>query len=606
MSDLLQHECGIALLHIKQSDPHSLHREEGLRKMYLLMEKLHNRGQDGAGLAAFTSKATPGEPYLLRARSVASQPIKDLFHQIQERISLSQEERNVFQGDVFLGHLRYGTHGKNNLANCHPFIKESNWRTRFLCLAGNFNLTNTHELFAQLVSLGQHPRMLSDTVTVMERLGYFLDQMAEEQLSLPPSDKPLSVDIDKLLKQAIQKFDGGFVIGGILGTGQSFCVRDAHGIRPAYYFENQYFCVVASERAAIQTVFNASEDEVLELPPGCALITGANKHTRIEQVLPKKLHFKCSFERIYFSRGTDSAIYRERKNLGREICPMVLNAIQHDFANTVFSYIPNTAETAFLGLLQAIEDLLVQKKADTLQNETRILSRDSYLELLAERPRVEKIAVKDVKLRTFIAEEGERSDLIQHVYDITYGSIRPYTDTLVIVDDSIVRGSTLRDSILTMLSRLNPAKIIVVSSAPQVRYPDFYGIDMASLDELLAFRAAIQLIKDENREQELLELGKQIEIELTKPEEEMRNLVKQVYEMVDADSHLAVMSENLMPKLVSTEIQLCFQEIHGLHNAIPEHKGDWYFSGEYPTPGGIRLVNLAFLNFLKGKKGRLH
>jgi amidophosphoribosyltransferase len=609
MSDQLQHECGIAMLHIKRPDLHASIPSLGLKKMYLLMEKLHNRGQDGAGLASFSSRKKVGETYLLRARSVAAQPIKDLFKQIEQRIKENESERDVFHGDLFMGHLRYGTHGKNILANCHPFIKESNWRSKFLCLAGNFNLTNTSELFNQLVELGQHPRMKSDTVTVMERLGYFLDRLADDIISKTAGTEIKtnngSIDLTSLLKQATQKFDGGFVIGGILGTGQSFCMRDAHGIRPAFYYENEDFLVIASERAAIQTVFNAAENNVTEIPPGHALITDSKKNSQIIPILEPRTPRKCSFERIYFSRGTDSDIYQERKSLGREICSEVLEKIKYDFGNTVFSYIPNTAETAFLGLLQATENYLIQKKVNNLINaNTSELDRETYIKLLEERPRVEKIAVKDVKLRTFIAEEGERSDLIQHVYDITYGSIRPYSDTLVILDDSIVRGATLKDSILTMLGRLNPKKILVVSSAPQVRYPDFYGIDMASLDELLAFRAAIQLLKSEGREREITELGKRIEMELQKPANLMQNRVKELYEMINPKKHLHVMSENLLPENAAFQLELCFQKPEALHKAIPEHTGDWYFSGNYPTPGGIRLVNLAFLNFLNGIKGR--
>lgn len=632
MSDAIKHECGIALIRLLK--PLEYYKKKygsafyGVNKMYLMMEKQHNRGQDGAGLASIKLNTKPGERYISRVRSIAQQPIQDIFSQINERINKELSENPNYQdnvelqkknipyiGEVLLGHVRYGTFGKNSVESVHPFLRQNNWMHRNLIVAGNFNMTNVNELFDNLVDIGQHPKEKADTITVMEKIGHFLDDAVSKiykDLKKEGYSKiecsPLIADrlkVHKILRRAAKNWDGGYAMAGLLGHGDSFVLRDPAGIRPAYYYMDDEVVVVASERPVIQTVFNVPFEEVIELDPGHAIITKKSGSTEIKKILEPLERKACSFERIYFSRGSDSEIYEERKELGRLVMPKVLKAIDNDTRNTVFSYIPNTAETSFYGMIDTVEEYLNHKKTQAILNGKRELSADNVEEILSERPRIEKIAIKDVKLRTFITEDSSRDDLVAHVYDVTYGVIKS-TDNLVIIDDSIVRGTTLKKSIIKMMDRLNPKKIIVVSSAPQIRYPDCYGIDMANLESLIAFRAALELLKDHNRYYLVEEVYKKCLAQVKLKDREVVNYVKDIYADFSDEQISNKISELLSDDSVKADVEIIFQSVSNLHLACPKNLGDWYFTGDYPTDGGNRVVNKAFINFYEGNKERAY
>jgi len=631
MSDAIKHECGIG--HIRLLKPLEFYKKKygsafyGINKMYLLMEKQHNRGQDGAGFASIKLDVEPGKRFISRIRSIEKQPIQDVFSKINERINkelklaptltnnISKLKNNVpYLAESLLGHVRYGTFGGNSVENVHPFLRQNNWKHRNLILAGNFNMTNSKELFNSLIELGQHPKEYTDTVIIMEKIGHFLDdavrkmykELKKEGISKQECSSIISekLDIFKILKKASKRWDGGYVIGGLLGHGDSFVMRDPSGIRPAFYFKNEEIVVVASERPAIQTAFNLNIDEIKELNPGNVIVVKSNGAVKIKSVIKQKENKSCSFERIYFSRGNDSDIYQERKNLGKFIMPAILNEINFDIKNTVFSYIPNTAETSFFGMIESVEEFLNSKKTNEIINKKN-LSENKITNILSVRPRIEKIAVKDVKLRTFITEDDSRDDLVEHVYDITYGVVRS-TDTIVIIDDSIVRGTTLKKSILKMLDRLNPKKIIIVSSAPQIRYPDCYGIDMANLESLIAFNSALNLLKEKGLESIIEKVYKKCKKELDLNDEEMVNHVKEIYNQFSAQEISDKITELLSSHIENRDVKIIFQSIENLHKACPSSKGDWYFTGEYPTPGGNRVVNTAFVNFFEGNKKRAY
>jgi len=631
MSDPIKHECGIG--HIRLLKPLEFYKKKygsafyGINKMYLLMEKQHNRGQDGAGFASIKLDVDPGKRFISRIRSIEKQPIQDVFGKINQRINkelklspsladnIKELKNNVpYLAESLLGHVRYGTFGGNSVENVHPFLRQNNWKHRNLILAGNFNMTNSMELFNSLIELGQHPKEYTDTVIIMEKIGHFLDdavrkmykELKKEGLSKQDCSSIISkkLDIFKILKKASKKWDGGYVIGGLLGHGDSFVMRDPNGIRPAFYFKNEEVVVVASERPAIQTAFNLKIEEIKELEPGKAIVVKSNGVVKIKSVIKTQENKACSFERIYFSRGNDSEIYQERKNLGKLIMPVILNEINFDIKNTVFSYIPNTAETSFFGMIESVEEFLNSQKTDQIISKKN-LSEDKIRNILSVRPRIEKIAVKDVKLRTFITEDDSRDDLVEHVYDITYGVIKS-TDTIVIIDDSIVRGTTLKKSILKMLDRLNPKKIIIVSSAPQIRYPDCYGIDMANLESLIAFNAALSLLKENGLDSLIKEVYNACKKELELADDEMKNHVKKIYDHFSADQISNKITELLSSHLKNREVKIIFQSIENLHKACPDSKGDWYFTGDYPTPGGNRVVNTAFVNFYEGNKKRAY
>ena len=632
MSDAIKHECGIAMIHLKK-DLHYFKEKYGtamygINKMYLMMEKQHNRGQDGAGLACVKLNMSPGQRYIARVRSNGQQPIHDIFKKVnkgvkQARIQhpnlpedIDQFKKFVpFAGELLLGHVRYGTFGKNSIESVHPFLRQNNWMHRNLIVAGNFNLTNVSELFDTLVELGQHPKEKADTITVMEKIGHFLDdavakiykKLKKEGFTKSAASPQIAelLSMKKVLRKASKKWDGGYTIAGLLGHGESFVFRDPAGIRPAFYYDDDEILVVASERPAIQTVFNVAFENILELPPGCALLTkksGAVKLSQIQQAVAPK---SCSFERIYFSRGGDAEIYKERKKLGRLLFPQIQKSIDNDLKNTVFSFIPNTAETSFYGLLGAVQDNIVQLLKDSMQNKKH-LQNGELEKLFSLRPRIEKIAIKDAKLRTFITEDASRDDLVAHVYDVTYGVIKP-TDNLVIIDDSIVRGTTLQKSILKMLDRLNPKKIIIVSSAPQIRYPDCYGIDMAKIDNFIVFKATLKLLEDRNTlEQTLESIYSKCKLNQDYPLEKVENCVRALYEPFSNEQISAKIAQMLKGDSIKAEVEVIFQTIEGLHQACPKNLGDWYFSGDYPTPGGNRVVNRAFMNFYEGKSVRAY
>lgn len=631
MSDAIKHECGIAVIRLLK--PLSYYQQKygshfyGLQKMYLMLEKQHNRGQDGAGYASIKLDMKPGEPFMSRVRSCEPQPIQDIFSIINGEINNKQREidsppssdlalKQTFPhlGEVMMGHLRYGTFGKNGIASVHPFLRQNNWMHRNLVVAGNFNLTNVNELFDNLVSLGQHPKVKADTVTVMEKIGHFLDdEVISEYKKLKKlgfSKKEASpqiaenLDITKILRNATKNFDGGYVICGMLGHGDAFVVRDPNGIRPAYYFQNEEIVVAASERPAIQTVFNVPYESIQEIDPGVALIIKKSGQTSLKTISPPKTRKACSFERIYFSRGNDAEIYQERKKLGELLFPKVKDAIEDDFENTVFSYIPNTAETAFYGLVESAQTHMRKLAVAALQGADKKAQETSH-QTLSFTPRTEKVILKDVKLRTFITEDSSRDDLVAHVYDITYKTVRP-NDNLVILDDSIVRGTTLKKSILKILDRLGPKKIIVVSSAPQIRYPDCYGIDMARLENLIAFQAMLALLKDTNQEDRLSTAYKAAKEELKKPSTEIQNVVCALYELFTTEQISKKISQLLRTEDIQAEVEIIFQEVDQLHIACPKNLGDWYFTGDYPTPGGNRVVNQAFLNFYEGNNNRAY
>ena len=632
MSDAIKHECGIA--HIRLLKPLEYYKEKygtafyGINKMYLIMEKQHNRGQDGAGFASIKLDMNPGERYISRVRSVAQQPIQDVFGQINQRINdvleqnpdcvndiSLQKKRVPYLGEVMLGHVRYGTFGKNSVESVHPFLRQNNWMHRNLILAGNFNMTNVRQLFSNLVEIGQHPKEYTDTITIMERIGHFLDDAVSKVYKKLKKEgyskmecSPLIAErlsLKKILKKSAKNWDGGYAMAGMIGHGDSFVLRDPAGIRPAYYYMDDEVVVVASERPVIQTVFNVAFESVHELPPGHAIITKKSGETKINKILEPTVRKACSFERIYFSRGSDAEIYKERKMLGKLIVPEVLKHINNDIKNTVFSFIPNTAETSFFGMVESVEAFLNKAKTEELLEGRRTLSAEKVTQILSQHTRIEKIAIKDVKLRTFITEDSSRDDLVAHVYDITYGVIKK-EDNLVIIDDSIVRGTTLKKSILKMLDRLSPKKIIVVSSAPQIRYPDCYGIDMANLEGLVAFRAALALLKDQNKMNLVEEVYAKCKAQENLSDHEVKNFVKEIYAPFTPEQVSAKISELLSATEINAEVVIIFQTIENLHKACPQNLGDWYFTGDYPTDGGNRVVNQAFINFYEGKNERAY
>ncbi|RYJ39974.1 Amidophosphoribosyltransferase [Flavobacterium anhuiense] len=632
MSDALKHECGIALVRLLK--PLEYYKEKygtafyGIQKMYLMMEKQHNRGQDGAGFASIKFDVDPGQRYISRVRSNHAQPIQDVFKQINERISeelkahpelgdnMKELKANIpYVGELFLGHVRYGTFGKNSIESVHPFLRQSNWMHRNLILAGNFNMTNVKELFENLVELGQHPKEMADTVTVMEKIGHFLDkevmQLYQDCKAEGYSKREASpviaerLDIAKILARSAKNLDGGYAMAGLLGHGDAFVFRDPAGIRPAYYYQDDEVVVVASERPVIQTVFNVPFESVQEINPGNALIIKKNGNVTMNQILEPTTLKACSFERIYFSRGSDAEIYQERKNLGKFILPAVLKAIDSDTDNTVFSYIPNTAETSFYGLVEAAQDFLNQRKNNYILENRNTLTAETLQELLSVKIRTEKVAIKDAKLRTFITEDSSRDDLVAHVYDVTYGVIKP-EDNLVIIDDSIVRGTTLKMSIIKMMDRLKPKRIVIVSSAPQIRYPDCYGIDMAKLEGLVAFRAALALLKERNLYHIVDEVYAKCKAQENFADKDVVNYVTAIYDQFSDEEISDKIAEMLSSPEINAEVKIIFQTVEDLHKACPKNLGDWYFTGDYPTPGGNRVVNRAFMNFYEGKDARAY
>jgi len=633
MSDELKHECGIALLRLRK--PLEYYKLKygtwmwGINKLYLLMEKQHNRGQDGAGAACIKLDLQPGKKYIHRFRSNSQQSIQDVFSKIHiefEKVELRNpnllndphwaKENLPFAGELFLGHLRYGTFGKNNIENVHPVMRENNWKSRNLVVAGNFNLTNVNELFEHLKELGQHPKDYSDTVTVLEKIGHFLDKEVErvfeqkkyEGLSNVQISEYIvkNLNIKKILNEASWRWDGGFVVAGMVGHGDSFVMRDPWGIRPAFYYYNDEIAVVTSERPVIQTVFNAPIDKIKEVKPGYAVIIKNNNTITEEKIIEPYKKSSCSFERIYFSRGTDRDIYNERKELGRLIAPTILKSINYDVENTVFSYIPNTAAVAFYGLTDAINKHYIKIKKEKIFALGNNITQEALEKFINLIPRIESLAVKDIKLRTFITQDAVRKDLVEHVYDVTYGIVRDFKDTLVVIDDSIVRGTTLKESILRMLDRLNPKKIIVVSSAPQIRYPDCYGIDMSKLSDFVAFQAAIELLKENGKQSVINEVYNISKEQQNKPKEEIVNYIKLIYKPFTADEISEKITQLLKPKDIKADIKIIYNSIENLRKAIPNHTGDWYFTGDYPTPGGNMVVNNSFINYIEGRNQRAY
>ncbi|OOQ59309.1 amidophosphoribosyltransferase [Mucilaginibacter pedocola] len=634
MSDSIKHECGVAFIRLLK--PLSFYQKKygtalyGINKLYLLMEKQHNRGQDGAGVATIKLDIEPGKRYISRHRSMASNAVADIFEYIQKKFADIEKEQPEkmkdaewlkehvsFTGEVLLGHLRYGTHGKNSIESCHPFLRQNNWMTRNLVIAGNFNMTNVDELLQQLYALGQHPKEQADTVTVLEKMGHFIDtevqglfdQYKREGLDDNREISKLianDMDVAKILTKSAKNWDGGYTIAGILGHGDAFVMRDPAGIRPAFYYANDEVVIAASERPAIQTAFNIPIGDVKEIRPGHALIVKKNGKVTEEMFSEPKELKACSFERIYFSRGSDAAIYRERKQLGRLLCPQILETVGHDVKNTVFSYIPNTAEVAFYGMVEGVHKYIKKYQRDRLLNREDKISEEELTEVLSMAPRVEKIAIKDVKLRTFITQDADRSEMVAHVYDTTYGLIKNDQDTLVVLDDSIVRGTTLKQSILKILDRLGPKKVVVVSSAPQIRYPDCYGIDMSRMGEFVAFEAAISLLKDAGKDDVILKVYQNCKDSAKLPKEEVVNHVKAIYEPFTDQEISDRIAQIITPKGVKCEVKVLYQTLDNLHIACPGHTGDWYFSGDYPTPGGNKVVNRAFVNWMEGKNQRAY
>ena len=633
MSDSIKHECGIALIRLLK--PLEFYQKKygtsfyALNKLYLLMEKQHNRGQDGAGVANIKFDVPQGTRYISRRRSNDQAPIKDIFDQINSRFKDEFDknpehlkdpqwlkENMPFTGEVFLGHLRYGTYGKNSIEHCHPFLRQNNWMTRNLVLAGNFNMTNVDELFDQLVELGQHPKEKSDTVTVLEKIGHFLDEendrlyykYKEEGYSKQEATPLIAknMDIAGILTESAKKWDGGYAMAGLLGHGDAFVMRDPAGIRPAFWYKDDEVVVVASERPAIQTAFNIKWEKVHEVKPAHALII--RKDGRVsEELFTEPLEKKsCSFERIYFSRGSDRDIYNERKELGRSLVKRVLKSVDHDIDHTVFSFIPNTAETSFYGMVKGIEDYVNTLKTEKLLAGKRSLSAQEVTDILSKRARVEKMVIKDAKLRTFITDDESRDDLVSHVYDVTYGNVERGKDNVVLIDDSIVRGTTLKQSILRIVDRLGPKQIVIVSSAPQIRYPDCYGIDMAKMGDFMVFNAAVELLKERFQENLLDEVYQQALAQMELPIEQTENVVKRIYEPFTVEELSEKSAQMISPKGIGAEVKIIFQSIGGLHAACPDHTGDWYFTGDYPTPGGNRVVNKAFINYMEGKNVRAY
>jgi len=631
VTESILHECGLGVIRLKK--PLGWYKEKygsylwGLKKMYLLMEKMHNRGQDGAGLGCVKLNTPPGFPYMERIRNNQSSPWMNLIKEVEESYAalkfekpeIVEDEQALtqffpFAGELLMGHLRYGTHGDNTLNACHPFIRANNWKTKSLMVAGNFNLTNSEELLRKLVDLGQHPRQNADTVTVMERIGHFLDeenqfllqQYLQSGLSIKEAFKRISeeLDLQKILTYSAKHWDGGYVMGGFTGNGDAFVLRDPNGIRPAWFYENEEVLVMASERPAICTVFNIPYADIQELDPGKALVIKRGGQVSLQSFTDSRPKTACSFERIYFSRGNDPEIYAERKKLGRLVVPGILKSIDQNLENAVFSYIPNTAETAFLGMMKGLESHLNRKKTELLKIEGPDISEERLEQILNLRPRVEKAVIKDVKLRTFISDDAGRDELVAHVYDITYGILKPDQDTLVCIDDSIVRGTTLKQSIVKILSRLRPKKIVIVSSAPQIRYPDCYGIDMSQIGKFVAFQAAIELLKEGTNSsipEQVYQLCKDAE---SNSKLESENFVKKIYEPFSEEEVSNKIAELLTPEGLTCSFEIVFLPLASLREAIPNHTGDWYFSGNYPTPGGNKVVNRAYMNWFEGKSGR--
>ncbi len=632
MSDAIKHECGISVIRLLK--PLEYYKKKygtafyGVNKMYLMMEKQHNRGQDGAGFASIKLDMAPGERFMSRVRSIEQQPIQDIFAQINDRINNTlkehpeyvndvalQKKHIPYIGEVLLGHVRYGTFGKNSMESVHPFLRQNNWMHRNLIVAGNFNMTNVHELFDNLIQLGQHPKDMVDTVTVMEKIGHFLDDAVAKLYKKIKKEgytkqeaSPLiaeRIKVSKILRRAAKNFDGGYTMAGLLGHGDAFVLRDPSGIRPAYYYKDDEVVVVASERPAIQTVFNVQYEDVKELDPGHAIIIKKNGRVSFDEILEPRERKACSFERIYFSRGSDQEIYQERKELGKLIFPQILESIDHDIKNTVFSYIPNTAETSFYGMVKEAQNYLNKKKEEQiLAIGAKITSKELH-EILEIRPRIEKVAIKDAKLRTFITQDSSRDDLVAHVYDISYGSVEK-GDNLVIIDDSIVRGTTLKKSILKILDRLSPNKIIVVSSAPQIRYPDCYGIDMAKLEDFIAFKAALALHQERLTMNLVDDIYEKCLQQVNTKDQDVINYVKEFYAPFTPEEISLKIGELLSPDDIKAEVQIIYQTVENLHLACPKNLGDWYFTGDYPTPGGNRVVNKAFINFFEGKNERAY
>ena len=631
MSDAIKHECGVAMLRLLK--PLAFYQKKygtafyGLNKMYLLMEKQHNRGQDGVGLANIKIDVPPGKRYISRKRSVATNPIQDVFKQANKRFVDLQDknpeklsdtkwlkENLPFTGELFLGHLRYGTYGGNSIEQCHPFLRQNNWKTRNLVLAGNFNMTNVDELFTHLTDLGQHPKEMADTVTILEKIGHFLDE-ENDKIYYKYKDEftkkeitqkiEQELDIQEILVNSAKYWDGGYVMCGMIGHGDAFALRDPSAIRPGYYYKDDEVVVVASERPVIQTSFNVKAEQIKELKRGHVLIIKKDGSIHEKQVREPQERKACSFERIYFSRGNDASIYNERLELGKRIFPKVLDAIDKDVRNTVFSYIPNTAEVSYYGLMKGVDSYLNKVKTRKIQALGESPCHDAIAEIMKISPRAEKIAIKDAKLRTFITSDDSRDDLVAHIYDITYGTVNP-TDNLVMIDDSIVRGTTLKQSIIRILDRLGPKKIIVVSSAPQIRYPDCYGIDMAKMGDFIAFQAAVALLKDRKQEHILTEAYDKCKAQAHLPKEDMVNYVQEIYKPFTAEEISVKISELLTPKGTKAEVEIIYQSISDLHASCPDHLGDWYFTGDYPTPGGVKVVNKAFINYIEGKNERAY
>ena len=633
MTDSIHHECGIALIRLLQPLEYYQNKygtvSYGINKLYLLMEKQHNRGQDGVGVAAVRLDAKEGNQYIMRERSVSRHALGEVFDIILSEIQGIRDSANGkdqdpqwmkkkarFICELYMGHLRYGTYGRNGIENCHPFMRENNWMTRNLVLAGNFNLTNVDDLFHQLIELGQHPKNKSDTVTVLEKIGHFLDEENEELFRkfkmMGKNNREISpliakhLNIQKILSRSTKSWDGGYAIVGMIGHGDAFVMRDPNGIRPAYWYRDDEVVVVTSERPPIQTAFNVPLESIREVTPGHALIIKKDGHVSEQQFREPRERKACSFERIYFSRGSDADIYKERKELGRLLCPSILNAVDHDLKHTVFSFIPNTAEVAFYGMVKGMEDYLREVKKKKILKAGPEMTEEQLSEIISIRPRVEKIAIKDAKLRTFITDDSYRNELVAHVYDITYGTLREGEDNLVVIDDSIVRGTTLRNSIVKILDRLKPKNIIIVSSAPQIRYPDCYGIDMAKIGDLVAFRAAIALLEDNNMEHVIDEVHEHCKEALQSSAPVETNPVKAIYKPFTAEQISQKVAELVHPEELNAGLHVIFQKIEDLHSACTNHKGDWYFTGDYPTSGGNKVVCRAFLNFMRGVNERAY
>ena len=633
MSDSIKHECGIALIRLKK--PLAFYQQKygsatyGLNKLFLLMSKQQNRGQDGAGIATIKLNTSPGDRYISRHRSTSKNSVAEIFEHVQNRL-IEVEAKNPIDyqnaewlksnapyiGELLLGHLRYGTFGNNNIENCHPFLRQNNWITRNLIIAGNFNMTNVDELLNQLYELGQHPKEKADTITVLEKIGHFLDddnqRLFDHYKTLGYSNVDITklieenIDVPSILTRSAKSWDGGYTICGMVGHGDAFVMRDPSGIRPAFYFEDEEVVVVTSERPAIQTAFNVPLESIKEIQPGHALIIKKSGLVSEHQFIEPAERKACSFERIYFSRGNDAGIYKERKQLGRMLVPKILAAINNDLTNTVFSYIPNTAEVAFYGMVEGLHKHVRKYQKEKILNFQKDLSNESLEKLLSMAPRVEKITLKDAKLRTFITQDEDRQDMVAHIYDTTYGVVNKGVDTLVVLDDSIVRGTTLKQSILRILDRLGPKKIIIVSSAPQIRYPDCYGIDMSRMAEFVAFSATIALLKERGMDQLIQQVYDNCKSQVKLPSDQIKNFVKEIYKPFSPEEISQKIAEIVRPKDIHAEVEVIFQSIEDLHMACPGHTGDWYFSGDFPTPGGMKVVNNAFINFIEGSNKRAY